>query len=178
MWEIDKEKIMEKEKLKEILEKHKLWLNGKDGGVRANLRDADLSGANLRDADLRNANLRNANLRDADLRSADLRYANLRYANLRNANLRDADLRSADLRYADLRGADLDFSCLPLWCGSLTADFDDKQLKQIAYHLVRAGLQSKNASEETKKELAKLIDFANGFHRVDECGKIEKEDAK
>ena len=27
--------------------------------------------------------------------------------------------------------------------------------------------------EETKNELKKLIDFANKFHRVDECGKIE-----
>ena len=93
-------------------------------------------------------------------------------ADLCGANLRDADLRRADLRDADLRGADLDFSCLPLWCGSLTAHFDDKQLRQIAYHLVKAGLNSKNASEETKKELAKLVDFANEFHRVDECGKI------
>ena len=94
----------------------------------------------------RRANLRYADLRDADLAGADLRYAGLRYA---------------DLRYADLRGADLDFSCVPLWCGSLTAQFDDEQLKQIAYHLVFAGLKSKNASEETKKELRKLIDFAN-----------------
>ena len=83
-----------------------------------------------------------------------------------------ADLCGANLRDADLRRADLDFSCLPLWCGSLTAHFDDKQLRQIAYHLVKAGLNSKNASEETKKELAKLVDFANEFHRVDECGKI------
>ena len=45
---------------------------------------------------------------------------------------------------------------------------------QIAYHLIKAGLQSKNASEETKKELSKLIDFANKFHRVDECGEIKK----
>ena len=50
--------------------------------------------------------------------------------------------------------------------------FDDRQLKQIAYHLVKAGLQSKNASDETKAELAKLIGFANGFHRVEECGLI------
>lgn len=85
---------------------------------------------------------------------------------------RRANLSSADLRGADLRGADLDFSCLPLWCGSLSAHFDDKQLRQIAYHLVRAGLQSKNASDETKKELSKLIEFANGFHIVDECGLI------
>ena len=78
-----------------------------------------------------------------------------------------------DGRRADLSGADLDFSCLPLWCGSLTTHFDDRQLKQIAYHLLRAGLQSKNASMETKKELSKLVDFANGFHRVEDCGKIE-----
>ena len=75
---------------------------------------------------------------------------------------------------ADLKGADLDYSCLPLWCGSLTANFDNRQLTQIAYHLVKAGLNSTNASEETKAELEKLIDFANKFHRVQECGRIEK----
>ena len=96
------------------------------------------------------------------------------YANLRCANLRHASLSGTDLSGADLSGADLDYSCLPLWCGSLEAHFDDKQLVQIAYHLVKAGLQSKNASEETKTELSKLIDFANKFHRVGECGEIKK----
>ena len=52
---------MDAEKLKEILENHKKWLNG-DGGERANLcwanlREADLYGADLRGADLRGANL-------------------------------------------------------------------------------------------------------------------------
>ena len=101
--------------------------------------------------------------------------ADLRRADLWGADLRRADLQGADLRRADLQGADLDFSCLPLWCGSLNAHFDDRLLIQIAYHLVRAGLHSKNASPETKTELTKLIDFANRFHRVGECGKIEKE---
>lgn len=91
------------------------------------------------------------------------------------ANLRWANLRGADLRGADLRDADLDFSCLPLWCGSLHANFDSRQLKQIAYHLVKAGLQSKNATEEDKTELRKLIDYANGFHRAYGCGVIEDE---
>ena len=86
-----------------------------------------------------------------------------------------ANLSGANLSGADLRWADLDYSCLPLWCGSLSAHFDDKQLAQIAYHLVKAGLNSKNASEETKLELEKLIDLANNFHRVEECGKIIKE---
>ena len=144
------------EKIKDILKKHKDWLEGESDGERANLQNADLRGANLRGADLRRANLR----------GADLRRANLRFANLQNANL----------RFANLRGANLDFSCFPLWCGGLDMQLDDRQLIQIAYHLVRNGLHSKNASEETKKELAKLIDFANRFHRVNECGEVDEND--
>ena len=163
-------KKITRDELEQFLRKHKLWLDCDPEGERANL-----SGADLREADLREADLRRADLRRADLRRADLREADLRRAYLREADLRDADLRRADLREADLREADLDYSCLPLWCGSLGAHFDDRQLTQIAYHLVKAGLNSKNASEETKAELAKLIDLANNFHRVGECGKIIKE---
>ena len=137
---------------------HKAWIIGEDYGERA-----DLSGANLSGADLSGANLRRADLSWANLSGADLSRANLRWANLSWANLSGADLS----------GANLDYSCLPLWCGSLSAHFDDKQLKQIAYHLVKAGLQSKNASDETQAELRKLIQFANGFHRAEECGLIE-----
>ena len=178
--------------LDEILGEHKKWILDEEGGLRADLSDADLSDADLRGADLSRANLRGANLSRADLsranlsradlsranlRGADLSDADLSDANLRGADLSDADLRGADLSDANLRGAnlsraDLDFSCLPLWCGSLSAHFDDRQLAQIAYHLVKVGLQSKNASEETKRELEKLVDFANTFHRVSECGKI------
>ena len=104
---------------------------------------------------------------------ADLSRADLSGADLSGADLRWADLRWANLREADLSRADLDYSGLPLWCGSLSAHFDDKQLKQIAYHLVKAGLQSKNASDETQAELRKLIQFANSFHRAEKCGFIE-----
>ena len=103
--------------IKEILEKHKKWLNGEDGGERANLCDADLSGANLRGANLRGADLRGANLCDAYLSGVDLSYANLRGANLSGAYLSGADLSDANLRGANLcdaylsganlRGADL-----------------------------------------------------------------------
>ena len=141
---------------------------------RANLSDANLCGADLSCADLSDANLCGANLSGANLCDANLRRANLRDANLCGADLSCADLRGASLSWADLSGANLDFSCLPLWCGSLKAKFDDKQLIQIAYHLVKAGLQSENASEETKAELRKLIGLANKFHRVDECGKINQ----
>ena len=164
---------MNKKELDCVISKHKEWING-DGGEYASLSYVDLRGASLRYTDLSHAYLRGANLSHADLSGADLSDADLRGASLRHANLRDADLTDADLRGANLRDTNLDYSCLPLWCGSLEAHFDDRQLVQIAYHLIKAGLQSKNASEETKTELSKLIDFANKFHRVDECGEIKK----
>lgn len=79
----------------------------------------------------------------------------------------------ADLRDANLSGANLDYSCLPLWCGSLSANFDDRQIIQFVYHIVKSGLNSTNTSDEIKSELAKLIDLANKFHKVNECGKID-----
>ena len=164
---------MDKKELDYVISKHKEWING-DGGEYASLSHEDLRGASLRYADLSHADLSSADLSHADLRYASLRYANLSHADLTGADLRGANLTGADLTGANLRYADLDYSCLPLWCGSLEAHFDDRQLVQIAYHLIKAGLQSKNASEETKKELSKLIDFANKFHRVDECGEIKK----
>lgn len=60
---------MKREELKEILEKHKRWLNESEGWSeddRANLR-----GANLLNADLRGVNLRDADLCDADLCDAE-----------------------------------------------------------------------------------------------------------
>ena len=174
---------MTTEQLKEILEAHEKWLNDEEGGKKADLHGANLHGANLCDADLHSADLRSADLRDADLcganlcgadlHSANLCGADLRDADLCGANLRDADLHSANLRSADLRSANLDFSCLPLWCGSLAADFDDRQIIQLIYHAVKAGLSSKNTSNEVKEELSKLKALANKFHRVNECGIID-----
>ena len=174
--------------LASILNLHKAWIIGEDYGKRADLsgadlREADLSradlsradlrGADLSRADLSRADLSRADLSEADLSGADLSGADLSGADLRGADLHEANLSRADLSGADLSGADLDYSGLPLWCGSLSAHFDDKQLKQIAYHLVKAGLQSKNASDETQAELRKLIQFANGFHRAEKCGLIK-----
>ena len=148
---------MTKEELALILYKHKKWLNDDPDGKRA-----DLSGADLRGADLRRVDLRGADLSDADMRGADMR----------GADMRGANMRGADMRGADMRGANLDFSCLPLWCGSLSAHFDDRQIIQLIYHTVKSGLNSKNTGEEVKNELTKLIDLANRFHRADECGRI------
>ena len=70
--------------LKMILDKHHKWLKNEPGGVRANLRCADLRDANLSSANLCCADLRDANLRCADLSGADLRDADLSGA--RNLN--------------------------------------------------------------------------------------------
>lgn len=166
------------EELKEKLRLHELWLNH-DNGVQLNLCRKNLRGKDLHFANMSNASLREADLRRANLSRTKLNEANLTGADLRCADLRGADLFGADLNGADLNGADLDCSCMPLWCGSLYAHFDDRHIKQIAYHLVKAGLNSRNTSAEVKNELKKIINLANQFHRTKECGIIEvKEDDK
>ena len=90
-----------------ILEKHKNYLLGVDGGERANLMGADLMGADLRDANLSGAELSHADLIDADLYGADLYGANLYGANLMGADLHGADLYGANLHGANLMGANL-----------------------------------------------------------------------
>ena len=141
---------MDKKELDLILEKHEKWLDNENDGERANLRYADL--------------------RDADLQHTDLQGADLRYADLRGVDLQDVDLRGANLRYADL-----DYSCCPLWCGSLDVHIDDRLAKQLLYHLLRNAAYSKNISEEVKNALLKpeIVALANEFHRADECGEIE-----
>ena len=117
------------------------------------------------DYDLRGADLSNANLRGANLSSAGLSEADLS-----NANLRGADLRGANLRGADLRGADLDYSCYPLWCGSLHFKADKRLACQLAYHL--CSMQCDDA--DYIKMRNSILGFANQFHRVDECGELKE----
>ena len=161
----------------------------KDGCKKAildyDLSNAGLSNANLSNADLSNANLSNANLSDADLSDADLRGADLSNANLSDADLSDADLRGADLsnadlndanlRGADLRGADLndanlDYSCYPLWCGSLHLKANKRLACQLAYHL--CSMQCDDA--DYVKMRNSILGFANQFHRVNECGELKE----
>jgi hypothetical protein len=96
-----------KAELKKILELHRKWWFGEEGGVQANLRSANLRGADLGGANLRGADLGGANLRSANLRSANLRSANLRGADLGGADLGGADLGGANLGGANLGGANL-----------------------------------------------------------------------
>ena len=140
---------MNQKELNEILRLHKMWLNKEDGGIRVDLRFADL---------------RFANLRRADLREADLRFANLRKADLREADLREANLSEADLRGADLRGANLDFSCLPLWCGS-KFKADERICKQLVAHALMILQRSGCGNEEL---LSEMEAYKKGWHRENE----------
>lgn len=105
---------------------------------------------------------------------ADLRGADLSCADLSGADLSGADLRHADLSGADLNGADLDYSCLPLWCGGLKVNMDDRQVKQLMYHIMSIVKNSTNVSDELKNKLLTdvNIEVANQFHRVKECGEL------
>ena len=150
---------MEENQLKNILKRHQKWIIDEPGGERA-----DLQGADLRGADLREANLREANLWEADLQGADLR----------GANLWEADLREADLRGAYLREADLDYSCWPLWCGSLGVRVCKRIAAQLAYHFCRLDCDD----PEVIAAQNAIIPLANQFHRADECGKLEPKEVK
>ena len=86
--------------------------------------------------------------------------------------LAGASLRSADLRDADLRDADLDYSCWPLWCGSLSPKIDKQVACQLLYHVMMAmqGCDDEDVREFLKIDRAKAL--ANLFHR-DGCREIK-----
>lgn len=82
-----------------------------------------------------------------------------------------ADLRDANLSKANLSGADIDYSCWPLWCGSLDVTIDERIARQLAYHVLAVASQWLNPTQEQ-------IDFANGFHRAGEVPKLESKEVK
>ena len=141
----------------------------KDGCKKAildyDLRYADLSNTNLSNIDLSNTNLSNTNLS-----YTDLSYTDLNGAVLNGAVLNGAVLNGAVLNGADLRGADLDYSCYPLSCGSLHLKADKRLACQLAYYL--CSMQCDDA--DYIKMRNSILDFANQFHRADECGKLEE----
>ena len=87
-------------------------------------------------------------------------------ANLSRADLSVSNLSEAYLSVADLSEADLDFSCFPLWCGGLHIKTDVRLAAQVAYHLCT--MQCDDAEYIAMRN--SILEFANKFHRVTECG--------
>ena len=112
---------MDKEKLNEIIKKHKKWLNCENGGVRADLSHSDLSHSDLSHIDLSHSDMSHSDLSHSNLRSCNLSHSNLSHSNI-------------------------DYSCWPLWCMSLDACIDDRIARQLLYHLMRPCLVSPDAA--------------------------------
>ena len=134
-------RTISKDELTEILRKHKMWLSGEAGGIRA-----DLSRANLRGADLCGADLCEAVLCEADLRGADLR---------------GADLYKAVLYKAVLRGAkNLNF---PIACpekGTFTA-FKKAGEYIIELEIPSDALRSSSTTRKCRCSKAKVVSITN-----------------
>ena len=154
---------MNEQELKQKLELHTKWLNGEEDGVRLDLQYADL---------------RYADLRYANLRHADLRYADLRHANLHGADLHGAILKGADLRHANLQGADIDFSCLPMWCGGLNFKIDEKQAKQLMYHVINLMQYSGIEIPKSNKTLFKWLSDSHlvTIYNLPVLGEVKRND--
>ena len=136
---------MTPEELKEILKKHRLWLEG-EGGERADLTKADLTKADLSKANLTGANLTGANLTGANLSRADFSEANLTGAYLSRANLTGTDLNRAYLTLAHLSRADLSQANLNL-AYLREADFSEADLSGATLgiaNLIEANLSGAN----------------------------------
>ncbi len=98
--------------------------------------------------------------------------ANLERANLADANLRSANLECANLERANLERANLDYSCWPLWCGSLhNVRIDKRIFAQLAYHICRVIVDD----DECKAAQRALYPIANQFRRANECGNLPLE---
>lgn len=121
-------KKMTDEELETILDLHAKWLRGESDGVRAELRDVDLSHNNLSSKDLREVCLENVILEESSLLKVNLSHAILKYVNLQAANLAYAKFDSAtlfkvNLKYANIRHAN--------FCG---ASFYDVSFRKIEYN--------------------------------------------
>jgi len=90
--------------------------------------------------------------------------ANLSGKDLRHADLRDVDLKDVDLEGTNLKGAKLDFSCLPLWCGGLDFKIDEKQAKQLMYHVIN--LMQHSEIDTSKVIKKKMYEWLEDSHLV------------
>ena len=109
-----------------------------------------------------------------DMLNSHAKWLNNEYggqrANMRDMDLRGANMQGANMRGANMRGADIDYACWPLWCGSFDVIVDARIAAQLAYHFCRL------VCDDPRYIAARnaIVEFANQFHRVDECGRLKK----
>jgi uncharacterized protein YjbI with pentapeptide repeats len=89
-----------------ILEKHKLWLEHKEGGIQADLRNQDLLGLDFHNKDLRFVVIWNSNLRGSVFHGSDLSYSIIINSDLRESNFSNVKGNGTCFRFSDLRSAD------------------------------------------------------------------------
>lgn len=137
--------------LNELLRHHIDFLEGRVGGMRANICHANMSGLNLNHVVLRNAGAAGANFSRSLLIGADISYADLfrvdfQYSNLTKANLFRADLKGARLRGAKLTEANLNEA--DLRAGAyLETGFGDQPTDLTYARLDRATLRDTNLTQ-------------------------------
>lgn len=92
-------KMIEKDKLREIIKYHNRWLLG-NGGKRANFCKLNLFETNFNNNNLKKADFSNANLTRSSFVEADLTEVNFKNANLTETNLAKARFFGANLKGA------------------------------------------------------------------------------
>ena len=138
---------MTAEKLAEILENHKKWLNG-EGGERADLSGSDLSYSNLSGSDLSGSNLS----------GSDLRYSNLSGSNLSGSDLSVSNLSGSDLSQAKGLLDTVNF---------MEAHFERTDRGYIAYKTFGGNYEP---PAEWKIEPESVIEETVNFDRCTSCG--------
>ena len=153
--------------LKDILEKHFLWLKGDPNGERADLSWADLYGADLSGANLSMANLRGADLSMANLRGADFYGADLCGAYLRKADLSMANLSEANLYGTNFCGADFYESKgvnYPMTCPEKGSFIGFKKVRNnliVELEITEDALRSSATGRKCRCSKAKVLSITN-----------------
>lgn len=141
---------MKQKELNNVIHLHSLWIDGEDDGECADLRDENLT-------------------------FKDLSFSNLSRCNMRGVDMRAANTVGASFNEADMRDVNIDYSAWPLDYGTLKAYVDDRIAIQLLYHTLSVVMYSPAVSEDVKRTLLTrdVVDVANRFHHVDECGKLK-----
>ena len=132
----------DKEKLPQIIQDHKEWLDDHSKGRRACLADMNLAGVDLSGVDLSYADLSGAYLRDAKMVGTKLTSAILDGASLDEADLSKADLTGAYMSRVSICHACLEKASMPLAImrDSILWDSNFKGANLIGAILTRAQL--------------------------------------